>query len=368
MSSYYDLVKHNVEKGIKGENKGIPIKLERLKIVMPNIQKGTFYLVASDSGVGKSAWSSYLFIFTPFFEWLKCNGEYDIDINLYTGEMPVDYMVGQMICHWMYLMDKEILISPTQLFSYGEKKLSKKILDVFNSKECEDIVNVFQSKVNIVNQAISSGFIYKEVYRLANKHGIINTVPITINNESYNSVVSYKENNSKLHTICIVDNFNLLSRSNSAKMPEISAKDSIDNTSSYMNYGRLHFNQIWVGLQQINRNTKNLDRYKLGEFFPGSESLKGSEQPFHDCQVCNILINPHHLKLPDFAEYRIESNSKKGLEDRAVFMRIIKNRTGVTGKIIPLFFLGENSYYTELPATKDMDQYYDYLYDKYIKK
>jgi len=50
MSSYYNLVKYNVDKGIKGENKGIPIKLERLKMVMPNIQKGTFYLIASDSG------------------------------------------------------------------------------------------------------------------------------------------------------------------------------------------------------------------------------------------------------------------------------------------------------------------------------
>ena len=285
---------------------------------------------------------------------MECNGRFDIDVNYYTAEMPVDALVGEFQAFWLFKYHKH-LVDTKHIYSIGNSKIDSKIYDILTSKECEDITNEFEKKVNIVNESISSGFIYKEANRLATKHG---DVKWRDKENLSKGVESYKEKNPHMFQIGIVDNYQRLFTAKGQTQ-----KEAIDTTSKYLDRSRQVFNQTWVALNQINRNTKNLDRYKLGQFFPGPESLKDSEQPYHDCQICIVLISPKDLGLNEFNGYQITpSNGVPGLMDRIRPFKILKNRDGLK-KVGFLGFIGEVAYFWELPSnpTKLKSDYYKEL-------
>jgi len=49
--SYFDRALEQIDDGLKGNNKGIPIAFERLKQYLPNIQQKTYYLIGASSKV-----------------------------------------------------------------------------------------------------------------------------------------------------------------------------------------------------------------------------------------------------------------------------------------------------------------------------
>jgi hypothetical protein len=358
--NYYEISKEQRDRGKKGLNKGIPIALAKFKKYIPNIQKGKFYLIAADSGTGKTKLSNYLFVYTPFFQWVKSGGQFDIDINYYTAEMPVEEIIAEFQAYWIYLVTgKTRLIDTDQIYSYGEAVIAKDIDNLLNSKECIDITNTFQQKVRIVNESFGAKYLYKQLIASAEKHGKITWKKI---DDTVSFVENYEEYNPNMYNINIVDNFQRLQR-----IQGENAKTTIDQVSRHMDWGRQKFNQIWVGLNQINRNTKNLDRYKLGQFFPGPESLKDSENPYHDCQICMVLISPKGLNLKDFDGYKILHNSDgKGLMDRLRPIKILKNRGGIANKTGYLGFLGECAHFFELPEATELNStWYNDFHKKY---
>jgi hypothetical protein len=355
--SYYEIAKEQRDRGKLGLNKGIPILLPKFRRYIPNIQKGKFYLIAMDSGTGKTKLTNYLFMYTPFFQWVKAKGNFDIDIRYYTAEMPIEEIIAEFHAYWVFLNSQK-LTDMDHIYSFGENKLDKEIDDMLESNECKDITKEFEKKVKIINESFGRKYIYKQLIASAERNG---TISWETNNDSH-FIKSYKEHNPNMYNINIVDNFQRL-----VSLPGESSKQTIDELSRQMDWGRQKFNQIWVGLQQINRNTKNLDRYKLGQYFPGPESLKDTENPFHDCQVCIVGISPKALNLKEYDGYKVAHDKEsKGLMDRLRPIRILKNRGGISNKTGYLGFLGECAHFFELPeADKISVKFYDDFYNNY---
>jgi hypothetical protein len=356
--TYYEIAKEQRERGKLGLNRGIPILLPKLRRYLPNIQKGKYYLISMNSGEGKTKLSNYLFVYTPFFQWLACNGRFDIDINYYTAEMPIEEVIAEFQAFWVFITHKK-LTDMDNIYSIGDNKITKEIDDMLNSKECEDITTEFQKKVRIVNENFGRKYLYKQLIASAEKNGKIDWD--TSDNDTP-FIKSYTEHNPDMYNINIVDNFQRLLR-----LPGENEKATIDQLSRQMDWGRQKFNQTWVGLQQINRNEKNFDRYKYKQFFPGPASLKDTENPFHDCQVCIVGISPKALELDEFMGYKVSHDkTSRGLADRYRPIKILKNRGGVSNKIGHLGFLGECAAFFELPSVEHMTaKYYNDLYNNY---
>lgn len=357
--SYYEISKELRDRGKLGLNKGIPISLVKLRKYIPNIQKGRYYLVALDSGLGKTKFSNYLFLYTPFFEWMKCNGSFDIDINYYTAEMTIEEIIAELQAYWVFTITKyQSLIDMDFIYSYGENKITKEIDDMLESNECKDITNEFEKKVRIVNENFGRKYIYKQLIASAEKHGTLEWEE----GEDVHFIKSYTEYNQNMYNINIIDNYQRLQR-----LPGEDAKQTIDIVSRQIDWARQKFNQTWVALNQINRTTKNLDRYKLEQYWPGPESLKDSENPFHDCQTCIVGISPKALNLRVFDGYKVlHDEESRGLMDRLRPIKIIKNRGGVAHKTGYLGFLGECAFFFELPETDKLSpSWYNKFYDTY---
>jgi len=196
--SYYELAKEQRERGKAGLNRGIPITLPKLKKYIPNIQKGKYYLVAMDSGIGKTKLVNFLFVYTPFFQYIKSNGQFDIDINYYTGEMPVEEIIAEFQTFWLYITYNK-LEDMDSIYSLGDNTIPKDVDELLDSKECQDITDEFEKKVRIVNEHFNRKYIYKELMSSANKHGIVEW---TGDNDN-RFIKSYKEKNPNLYNINI---------------------------------------------------------------------------------------------------------------------------------------------------------------------
>lgn len=339
--NYLEISREERKKGKKGLNKGIPINLPRLAKTIPNIQK-KYYTIASDSGVGKSKFTNYLFMYNSFFQWKSGKIE-DYEIVYLTAEMTIEEIIGEFQAILLYLK-YNTLIDIDTIYSYGDKKISDDVDNLLESEEVIKLTEEFISKITIISENFTPKFVYKSLFDLARRNGEI--VTKTINNEEV--FAEYKKTNPNKWCIFILDNFQKLKSNNGDSL-----KDAIIQTSSMLDvYGRIRFGFVCVGLQQLNRVSKTFDRYKLAQYFPSEQDLKDSEAPFHDCQVCIVQISPFKLDLDEFAKYKIKGNI--GLKDRFRAIKIIKNRGGNSYVVDFLLFLGENAFYKELPYAEDM--------------
>ena len=184
----YDKAKLEREKGKKGENKGIPMPVNwvRMKKILPNIQ-ARYYVILSDSGVGKSKLGHFLFMYNTFFQFIQGNIK-DFELWLYTAEMSLVEVIGEFHALYYYLK-KGIITDIDQIYSYGDNTITKELDEFLDSDEVKDITAKLESKVHIINERINSGFLYKELQRIARENG-----KIELNEEG--RFVSYTKNNS----------------------------------------------------------------------------------------------------------------------------------------------------------------------------
>lgn len=340
--SFYNKSKELREEGKLGKNKGIPIKWERFKKFIPNIQ-AKYFLSASDSGVGKTKLGNYLFMYNTFFQWVDGKIE-DFEVNYYSCEMTTEEIIIEFQA--LYLWEKyKILTDYPQINSEGDNKIPRRVDELLNSKELEDITNLFESKVHIVSERVSSKFLYKEIQRIAKANGTIEYKKIN----GQDVFKSYTKHNPEKWIIIIFDNFQKLTLNEGQDL-----RKAIVETSLFLDMGRFHFGFVICAMQQINRTSKTFDRYKLEQYFPSEQDLKDSEAPFHDCQICIVQISPFKLDLPKLDGYPVKG--KNGLEDRLRAIKIIKNRGGIPYKVDYFLFLGENSFYSEIPYPEKMTE------------
>ncbi len=332
--SYINTLFHSVEKGKKGENKGINIPGEMLKKYLPNIQR-KYYLILSGSGVGKTSFAHYMFLFNPFIQWYKGNIE-DLEIVYLTNEMTIEEVIGQFVC-FLYYQETNKIADLNILYSQGDHEITEDLEDFIKKDETKEILSLFEQKVQIKSEILYSGFIYKTIMDTARENGEI-IEEISKDNKKY--IKDYIKENDNKEIIIVVDNFTKIIPSGDKR--EMLKKNAVDLVSSYLDTARYKFGFITVGLQQVNRNTSAIDKMKIGDYFPTEKDAKESENPFHDAQVVFSQISPWKDNIQSFDKIPV-----KEFKDRLRVIKIIKNRGGIAYKIIPYIFLGEFSYYKE---------------------
>lgn len=118
-------------------------------------------------------------------------------------------------------------------------------------------------------------------------------------------------------------------------------------------------------LQQENRNSANMERRKAELTECSSEDLKDSGNPYNDCQICIGVYFPLKHKVKTHKGYPIiteDQNGFIGLRDRYRALCLIKNREGVSDRIIPVSFYGELGLFREIPKADEIQMFEDYIY------
>jgi hypothetical protein len=369
---------------------GIPLweSFPILGEVVPTIDKGQVVLNCAASGVGKSMITRHKDIITPWL-FVKRHPELEIDLKfvIFLLEDDEDRFKDYIISELLYLKF-DIRINPKRLRSSFKEPLSQAILDKI--KEIQPAIDDLLNRCIIEDSTYNSYGIYKKCRLLSEKWGEhyytdMLGKKIIIPREEYNKLpllgdlfketsvkeltdsgknpTDYKEyykyshytlNNPKQHVIVIIDNINCLH----ADKFEDGLKGAMDNLM--YNYVRKNISKHWnwsvVAVQQnVGGAEEQSFTYKgeniIEKLIPNLSMLGDSKLTQRACHLIYGLFDPQRYGVTEFMGYDITR-----LKKASRFLYILKNNDGEGNLVIPLLFIGESSYFSELPKPTEMTE------------
>ena len=327
-----------VQRGRDGFNIGLPIGLPKLEKYMDGLLPGVSYLVAAQSGVGKTTFTLYSFIYKPLKSYLEGKAQirdpYWIMFNL---EMTQEEIYAKLIS--MYIYDKYgIQLTFKELFSRGDDtRLSDEHFEIV--KSCEEFLDILDKRIIFHDGSLNAEKYQKIVLKDLEKFG------------TFTSNGTFMPNNEN-QTICVIIDHMSLIRARPGK----SKKEEMDDVSSYSVYLRNKYHISPIHVMQFNRNANNSERLRQGQQEPDVSDFKDSGAIYEDSQVVIALHSPIKFKLSSYRGYNI-----KKLGHRFLSCILLKSRFGVSDIIDGLGYYGECGIFRELPKSEDIIDYDKYL-------
>lgn len=213
----FNKIKENKENHEKGNFNCIPFTgLDRLEYILPGIEKSTYYILTSGTGVGKSKLIRYLFIHQPI-EYLDNHPEMDIklDILYFSLEESEEKIILAEISKYLFTKHG-IVRSVKELQSIGRyNTITNEELEKI--KEAREYVEKFLSRVKIITTQRNATGIFKTVRNFALEIGTYygeDSKPLTpqeVENvrkgvgEDYKKVRYYKTHHHNHYVLVILD-------------------------------------------------------------------------------------------------------------------------------------------------------------------
>lgn len=349
----FEKLNEEVNKGLSGNNNGIPMGFDRLNRYI-GIRKSMFFLVGGNTGSGKTSFIDDCFVLNPFDWYISKKNKTDIKLKIIyrSMERSSTYKYAKWICRRIFL-DHGVSISVNKLLGWTEK-MNEDEYNLFLSyqsymEQMKDVITVIEGPENPVGIA-------KELRAHALKNGkIIQKDP----DDEYSKV--YVPNNPNEITIVIIDHIGLLKTTKD----QPSKKEAIDKMSNELQYARDFFGYTPVVVSQFNRSISNPMRLKAGDVEPQLEDFSDSSSTQNDADVVLALFDPVRYKVEDTSGYDL--NKLKDEYGGKYFrsLRLLKNSYGEDDIRIGLGFLGMLGIFKELPRKRDItDSDYESIINK----
>ena len=132
-------------------------------------------------------------------------------------------------------------------------------------------------------------------------------------------------------------------------------KQEIDLTSQYLITLRNRYFVSPVVLMQQNRESSSMDRRKADLTEPSMNDSRDSGNVIQDSDIVLALYSPLKDKLTSYRGYKVLGD--EGLFDRIKGCVVLKNRYGISDKVVILGFYGEVGKFVELPPPDEIDVY-----------
>lgn len=332
-----------VDFGIQGGYKGIPGGLPRFDKFTNNIQKSTYYLIGASQKTGKTAFVDYRYILAPYLQGTK-----NVKYIYFSYEIDKLEKMAKF-CAFFMKHKYNILCDSNYILSRGENKLTeehRKFVEEIYNNELKDL---FNNKIDFIEDRTNPTGIYNYLLNYAKDNG-------EFIKESYKTieegkevtkerVAGYRENNSDITTIIIVDHIGLL-----RKERGFTKKENIDKLSEYMVWLRNICKFTPVLISQFNRDLGKIDRLRFSgeDLQPTIEDFKESGEPANDASMVIALFNP--TLYPHLETHLGYDILKIGKGYRSV--HILASRNTETGVNISLNMEGKNGSFEELEPIK----------------
>lgn len=343
---FKELLSEDIEKGIKGENNGIPTGFPILDSNINGIQKSLYTIVGGNSGTGKTSFVDLAYVLNPY-KWLTENKDKtNIKVKwIYNSmERNIKYKLAKWVCLKMFQDHKIIIDVPTMLGWQGKKYSIDENMKTLLFKTGEYFDNMFDSGViDVISGSINPTGIFSYITEFAKKNGEF----IQVNEFTKR----YIPNDPNLFVIIINDHVGKLNSEihNGIRLVE---KQLLDKHSDYMGSIRDKYGYTIIDISQFNRSIGSIDRMKTKAVSPEPDDFKGSSDLYENADVALGLFNPFKFKINDFLDYDIPKFVTKSGENRFRSVSIIKNSYGADDIIIGMNFLGENGNFRELPTAE----------------
>lgn len=319
----------------------IELPFNRTKNYIPGIIRGENVIVTASSGVGKTQFTKYLYVYHAFL-WSR-----DKDINLHVKyfaleETKEEFIAGTtcfFLKHYYNIdIDKNLLLSMNEKVPlYIKEKLNllddiiKEFLEVVDIQD--DISNPTGILKNVEGYALQNGTVYKKNVKFSDKPVFDKYVP----------------NDPNEYVIIITDHISLLQEERNLNKHQTISLFSAD-------YGRKiitkKFNYIFVMVQQQSAESEkkqynNKGDLNLSKLEPSLSELADNKYTQRDAHLIWGIFAPDRYEIPNYSGYNIFK-----FQDNFRSAKVLKNRNGRSNIAVPLFFKGNCIHFNELPKVK----------------
>lgn len=257
MSSSFNDLNYEVQKGMSGRNTGIPMGFNRLNRYI-GIRKSMYTLVGGLTGSGKTSFIDDCYVLNPLDWYLSPEGQASgikLKIIYRSMERSRTYKLAKWVSRKIFLDTAEI-IPVSKLLGWTEKMNDHEYKIFQNYKAyieaMEEIITIIDGPENPVGIA-------KELKAHALENGTIVEI------DRYNK--KYIPNDPNEITLVIIDHIGLLKLTKD--LP--TKKQAIDKMSEELRYARDFYGYSPVVVSQFNREIANPMRIKAGDVEPQLE-------------------------------------------------------------------------------------------------
>jgi len=342
MSRVFDTILKEVNRGRLGLNAGAPMGLPKLEGVIDGVTQGTYTLIISSSGSGKSSFSLFSYVYKPLMAHLNDDDFKVLYVSLEMSELSM----------FIKLMSIYIFETFGKKLSYKEI-LSRKRGYILNDEgynmvmQCKDWIEKVESKIEFYDKNVSADSLYAILCDRLEKCGHFS--------ETETRKI-YIPNNPNLLYVIVLDHIGLV-RPKAGR----TIKQEIDLVSSYLVTLREMCNISPVVIQQANREQGNQARIQAGMTAFSINDAKDSGNTVNDANVMLAIYDPFKMSQKSHRGYKIDE-----MHGRFRTCQVLKSRFGECDVEVGLNFFGEINYFMELPTPDHISDYTKYREPDYI--
>lgn len=331
------IVLHDIKERLarlkSGFSNCIPYTLNKLKDVIPGIEKNFYIIVTASTKVGKSQITDFLYVFSPLsLKWLSMlydNGtiktkpegyfkdDFTVDyISLELSKLEKEYSIYS---HFATLKsgDYKNPITIEQLKSV-KNEINPNTLKLI--EEMQDFFTFVDNRVNIVDDLSTAIQIINFIKAQALKYG------------KFNEHGKYISNNPYIYRIFIIDHFSLMLSDNI----NTSIFSSIEILSKFIVYAKKTYGFTIIGIQQQAAQAESMQSIQFRSGEPTLDNLADNKGTARDANLVLALYSPMRHKI--LTHHGLDISS---LGDNYRSLHILADRNyGQIGSFIRLHFDG----------------------------
>jgi replicative DNA helicase len=341
--SYVDEAYKEIERGLAGDNFGIPTSSKLFNRVAGNVQRGTYYLVGGDTGSGKSALVTQWFVIDVIDSVISMRLPVIPVCDMFSLEMKDKVNVLRWLPNLIF-KHHGIVIPYRKIVGKGESKLSPKEKEIIDSMKSR--LREIEKHVFIYDRSLSPDTIMDISKSRLSTMGQFREVKL-MHNGMMQTLNKFFPSNSQLWYFVIVDH--------GARVTGNETKKKMDRMSDHLVELRNMADVTPIMIQQFSRNLSSTDRTRFKQLEPKLSDFKDTGNSQHDADVVLALANPQFHGLESYRNYQIfptEKGKKDGLRNSFRGLHFLKDRFGTPDIFIPLHYLGAAYYFSDLPRVE----------------
>lgn len=330
---------HQVERGRLGKNIGLRNGLNHINNFIYGTQKGTYYLVGADSGVGKTTLADFMFVLQAYKSAKQENRK--LRIFYCSFEIAKAGKIARWTSYYVFQMYKIRLPA-----NYVLGRIEGVLLSDEHAKlvrlAYQEIKTMFDECVTFIDLEMTPDMIFTSIVEEHfAKRGTVNRDPKT------NKLISYHPDDPDYMTMLVVDHMALTEAEE-----RDDTKKTMDKLSRKAVILRNIFDCTIVFIQQFSTDMLAANRTMHTNKKNGIQSIAPTRLDFGDSKAtyrdANIVIGAicPGRDLPECLGYDL-SPSKLG--QYMILLFLMKNRDGQGIKFSPVFMDGLTGIFADLP-------------------
>lgn len=350
---------NNIKDGLGGANYGVHCGLSEVNRLIHGVQKAKYYLVAADSGVGKTTFVDYLILKT----WINAK-KAGKKVHIFYGsfELSENMKKAKFCCFFIHLKYGKSIPMENILGYVPLRPLNT--AEVAMVKEAYELVRIFLEDVRLIDYAVSPDTFYNSILSYYERKGSLTYQAQNAKQEKANAPKKVKsfirKEREDIIEIAVVDHVGLMEGENT--------KQTIEECSRHAVHTRNKLGLTWFVIQQFSTDLLQSKRdavTRLGSkasksIAPSRLDLGESKLTYRDADVVIMLVKPLDFALESYDEIDCTSAKFGGVGEYLVILFIPKNRGGLPQKSVPLFVNYSANYVLEYPnELEEADVYTD---------